>query len=119
MNFIGNVLWFIFGGCLNGFMWFLNGCLWCLTIVGIPVGKQCFKFARLSFSPFGRNIEYGESPFSFLVNLIWILISGWEMAAANAAIGLVFCATIIGIPFGVQFFKLAMLSLFPFGAKIR
>ena len=118
MKFIGNVLWFVFGGFTNGLMWLLNGILWSITIIGIPIGKQCFKFAKLSFSPFGKEIVYGDSSFSFLVNLIWILVSGWEMALANLTIGLCFCVTIIGIPFGKQFFKLAKLSLFPFGAKV-
>ena len=118
MKFIGNLIWFVFGGCISGLLWVLNGLLWCVTIVGIPVGKQCFKFAKLSFSPFGKEIEYGDSAFSFLVNMIWIFLSGWEMAVTNFMIGIFFCITIIGIPFGKQFFKLAKLSLFPLGAKI-
>ena len=40
------------------------------------------------------------------------------MALANFIIGLLYCITIVGIPFGKQFFKLAKLSLMPFGAKI-
>ena len=118
MTFIGNLIWFIFGGLISGLLWFLNGCLWCITIIGIPIGKQCFKFAKLSLSPFGKEIVYGDSTFSMLVNVIWIFISGWEMAAANFVIGLFFCITIVGIPFGKQVFKLAKLSLFPLGARI-
>ena len=51
MGCLGNVLWFIFGGAVSGLSWCLAGCLWCITIVGIPVGMQCFKFASLSFFP--------------------------------------------------------------------
>lgn len=59
MSLIGNILWFIFGGFLSGLGWFFSGLLWCITIIGIPYGRQCFKFASLAFAPFGKNIEYG------------------------------------------------------------
>ena len=49
MKTIGNILWFIFGGLLGGLAWIFAGCIWCITIIGIPVGLQCFKFATLHF----------------------------------------------------------------------
>ena len=49
--------------------WVLSGVLWCITIIGIPYGMQCFKFAMISFWPFGRKIVYGGGAVSFLVNL--------------------------------------------------
>lgn len=55
MKTIGNILWFLFGGLIGGLSWVLAGCLWCITIVGIPVGLQCFKFASLAFSPSARR----------------------------------------------------------------
>ena len=73
MRTIGNILWFIFGGLLGGLAWIFAGCIWCITIIGIPVGLQCFKFATLAFWPFGKEIVYGNGMFSFLVNLIWII----------------------------------------------
>ena len=63
MGCLGNVLWFIFGGCISGLSWLLTGCLWCITIIGIPVGLQCFKFASLSFFPFGKEVVYGGGAF--------------------------------------------------------
>ncbi len=48
MRTIGNILWFIFGGLLGGLAWIFAGCIWCITIIGIPVGLQCFKFATLA-----------------------------------------------------------------------
>ena len=45
MGCLGNVLWFVFGGAVSGLSWCLAGCLWCITVVGIPVGMQCFTFA--------------------------------------------------------------------------
>ena len=80
MRTIGNILWFIFGGLLGGLAWVFAGCIWCITIIGIPVGLQCFKFATLAFWPFGKEIVYGNGMFSFLVNLIWIVFFGWETA---------------------------------------
>lgn len=73
MSTIGNILWFLFGGLIGGLAWVLAGCLWCITIIGIPVGLQCFKFASLAFFPFGKEVVYGGGGFSFLVNLIWII----------------------------------------------
>ncbi len=60
MRNIGNILLFIFGGLLGGLAWVFAGCIWCITIIGIPVGLQCFKFATLAFWPFGKEIVYGE-----------------------------------------------------------
>jgi uncharacterized membrane protein YccF (DUF307 family) len=118
MRLLGNILWFLFGGLISGLAWIIAGCIWCITLIGIPVGLQCFKFASLSFWPFGKEIVYGSGVFSFLINLIWIIFFGWEMAAVNAIFGLLWCVTIVGVPFGLQFFKLARLSLLPFGAGI-
>lgn len=118
MKFIANLLWFIFGGLIMGFEWFLAGCLWSLTIIGIPWGKQCFKFAKLCFFPFGKNVEYGGGAGSLIANIIWLLISGLPMAVSAIICGAVYCVTIIGIPFGKQCFKIAKLALMPFGATV-
>ena len=118
MSFLGNVLWFLCGGFISGLAWIFAGLIWCVSIIGIPIGLQCFKFSGLSFFPFGKEVIYGGGGVSFIANIIWILFFGIEMAAANAIIGLFLCITIIGIPFGKQFFKIARLSLMPFGAQI-
>ena len=55
MRFLGNIVWFVFGGFWMGLGWTLAGLLWCVTIVGIPVGTQCFKLAKLSLMPFGSR----------------------------------------------------------------
>ncbi len=118
MSCLGNLLWFVFGGFISGLSWMLAGCLWCISIVGIPYGIQCFKFASVSFFPFGKEIVYGGGAVSFLVNVIWILISGIPLAIEHITIGCLLCVTIIGIPFGLQQFKLAKLALMPFGTSI-
>ena len=118
MRLLGNICWFIFGGMISGIAWTLSGLMWCITIIGIPHGLQCFKFATLSFFPFGKDIVYEGGAVSFLVNVIWFLLNGWWMALGNFLFGCIWCITIIGIPFGKQFFKFARLSLSPFGAEI-
>ena len=119
MKSIGNLLWFIFGGFIGGMSWTLSGLFWCITIIGIPIGKQCFKLAKLAFFPFGKEVEYVGGPVSFLANVLWLIFSGIPMAAEFALIGVLMCITVVGIPFGHQMFKLAKLALMPFGAKVR
>ena len=118
MRFIGNVLWFVFGGFASAIGWLLAGCLWCVTVIGIPIGLQCFKFAKLVLWPFGKEIVYGGGAVSLLANIIWIIVSGLPMAIVNAVFGCLWCITIIGIPFGKQFFKIARLAMMPFGATV-
>ncbi len=119
MGCLGNLLWFLCGGVLGGLSWLLAGVLWCVTIVGIPIGVQCFKFAGLTFFPFGKEVEYGGGAGSFLLNIIWLLVTGIPLALEHLAFGAVLCITIVGIPFGIQHFKLAKLALMPFGAEVR
>ena len=118
MKTLGNILWLLCGGLFFGIAWGLLGCLWCITILDIPIGKQCFKLAKLTFAPFGKDLVDNGGNVSCLVNAIWILATGLEMAVSNFFIGIILCITIIGIPFGKQFFKLAKLSLAPFGVEI-
>lgn len=118
MGCLGNLLWFVFGGFVSGLSWCLAGLLWCITIVGIPVGMQCFKFASLSFFPFGKEIRYGGGAGSLLLNIIWLIVSGFPLALEHAVFGLILCVTVIGMPFGLQHFKLAQLALMPFGSDV-
>lgn len=118
MIFLGNIIWFIFGGFLSGLSWIVSGIIWCITIIGIPYGLQCFKFASLSIAPFGKEINYSYGIVSFIVNVIWFIFFGLPMAIENVIFGILWCITIIGIPFGLQFFKIAKLALAPFGAEI-
>ena len=98
MGCLGNLLWFVCGGFLSGLGWLLTGLLWCITIVGIPWGTQCFKFASLSFFPFGKEVEYGGGVGSLLLNILWLALSGIPMAVGSAIMGCILCATIVGIP---------------------
>ncbi len=118
MRTIGNFLWFIFGGFLSGLSWWIAGLICCITIIGIPWGRQCFKFASMSFFPFKKDVVYGGGTVSFLANVLWIVFFGFWMAIENLFFGILWCITIVGIPFGKQFFKIAKLSLMPFGAAL-
>lgn len=73
MRFLGNILWLIFGGFLSGLGWIIAGIVWCVTIIGIPIGMQCFKLASLSFCPLGHEVRYEGGAVSFIVNVIWFL----------------------------------------------
>ena len=118
MRGIGNILWIIFGGFLSWLGWGIAGCIWCITILGIPIGLQCFKLASISLNPFGKEIVYEGGAVSFILNVCWFLISGLVLALTNFIWGCILCVTIIGIPFGKQFFKIAKLALAPFGASV-
>lgn len=119
MGCLGNLLWFLFGGAISGLSWCLVGCLWCITVIGIPVGVQCFKIAGLTFFPFGKEVQYGGGAGSLILNIIWLILSGLPLALEHLVFGLVLCVTIVGIPFGLQQFKLAKLALMPFGTEVR
>ena len=119
MNFLGNLLWIIFGGLISSISWFVAGLLWCITIIGIPVGLQCFKFAQLCLAPFGKEVEYGGGAGSLIFNILWIILSGVPLAIESLILGLLLCVTIVGIPFGLQHFKIAKLALMPVGTRIK
>ena len=80
---------------------------------------QCFKIAGLTFFPFGKEVQYGGGAGSFLLNLVWLILSGLPLALEHVVCGAFLCVTVIGIPFGMQHFKLAKLALMPFGAEVH
>ena len=51
-------------------------------------------------------------------NVLWFVLAGLWLAIGYAIGGLVLCITIVGIPFGVQAFKLGLLALWPFGRTV-
>jgi uncharacterized membrane protein YccF (DUF307 family) len=121
MNFLGNLLWIILGGLFVSLYYAVIGLVFCITIIGIPFGVQLLKIAGFALCPFGRQIVPGENDggcLSIVMNIIWIIFGGIEIALAHVVLGITFCITIIGIPFGVQNFKMALLALTPFGKEI-
>jgi uncharacterized membrane protein YccF (DUF307 family) len=121
MRTLGNLLWFVFAGVWLALGYIVCGLLLCVTIIGIPFAVQAFKLASFSLWPFGRTVEPAADSggiLEVLVNLLWLVFFGWELFLAHLLAGLVLCLTIVGIPFGVQAFKLSALSLWPFGREI-
>ncbi len=103
MRLIGNILWFVFGGCVQGLLWVLWGVLWSITIIGIPARLQCF--------PFGKEvITTSDSSASLILNILWFIFGGFGMAITNLITAIILAITIVGIPFSKQSLKLAKLS---------
>lgn len=118
MSILGNLIWFIFGGLILGLAYIIFGLLFCITIIGIPFGYQLIKIGLLAMMPFGSKVVLGEGEMgclSLVLNIVWILFGGVELAIAHLVLGAIFCITIVGIPFGLQHFKLAKLAILPFG----
>lgn len=118
MSTIANIIWIIFGGLFTAIAWCLAGIIFSITIIGIPLGRQCFKMASLTLAPFGKSIVYGGGAPSLIANIFWLILAGLPMAFSYACLGAVYCITVIGIPVGLQCFKMAKLSLLPFGAQV-
>jgi uncharacterized membrane protein YccF (DUF307 family) len=121
MKTIGNILWFVLAGIWLALGYAVFGLLMCITIIGIPFGIQAFKLAGFVLWPFGRTVvpvEGGLSPLGMVFNILWLLFAGWELFLASLVAGALLCITIIGIPFGIQAFKLSILALWPFGRTI-
>ena len=56
ISIIMNILWILMGGIWISLSHLLFGIVLCITIIGIPFGKQHFKLAGLALSPFGKHI---------------------------------------------------------------
>lgn len=54
-----------------------------------------------------------------LGNIIWVIFGGFFIALEYFVASIILCITIVGIPFGIQTFKLAALAIWPFGKEIR
>lgn len=128
MRAIGNFFWFIFGGLVMGLAWWLAGILCLLTVVGIPWAKACFVIGQFSFFPFGKEAinrkelnqsdDIGTGVLGMLANVIWFVFAGVWLAIGHIMSALACFITIIGIPFGIQHLKLAIIAIAPIGQTI-
>ena len=122
MNFLGNLIWLIFGGIIIAIEYFIGSIILMITIVGIPFGIQTLKMASLALWPFGRDTRVRHKSFRMslyfhectLASYRWIMDSCYSSGIWHALL----CITIIGIPFGLQHFKLTAIALSPFGRDI-
>ena len=122
MNILLNIIWIIFGGLLVALEDVASSIAMMITIVGIPFGLQTLKLALVALWPFGTKIVDNPWPSGCLagiMNIVWWILGGLAIALTHLILGIVFCITVIGIPFGLQHFKLARLALLPFGTSIR
>jgi len=123
-----NLLWFVLGGLLMGLGWWLAGIVAAITIVGIPWARACFVIGNFSFWPFGREAvsrrdltgqaDLAHGPLGLIGNLIWFLVAGWWLAIGHVSSALACFASIVGIPFGIQHLKLALIALAPIGMEV-
>ena len=121
MKFLGNLLWLVLGGLIVALYYYLMGLFFCITIIGIPFGVQLFKIGTFALWPFGHEVTSGPNDsgcLAIIMNVIWIIFGGIEIALLHIGFGIACCLTIVGIPFGMQHFKMAILAFVPFGKKI-
>jgi uncharacterized membrane protein YccF (DUF307 family) len=122
MSLLGNILWLIFGGLIAGIGYILGGLLMCLTIVGIPFGIQSMKLGVATFAPFGKRIVEApdaNGPLEIVLNVLWLIFFGWEIAIAHLVFAGILAITIIGIPFALQHVKLIPIALLPLGRSLQ
>jgi uncharacterized membrane protein YccF (DUF307 family) len=121
LGLIGNILWIVLGGFWLALGFLVCALIFTILIVTIPFAKQCLKLAGLSLVPFGRQVVRDRDafrPLSAVLNILWVVLCGIWLAIGFVIAGILNCITIIGIPFGVQSFKLAGLALWPFGKEV-
>ncbi len=116
MKLLGNIIWLIFGGIFWAIVDILFGAIFCITIVGIPVGLQMFKFGQFVLWPFGKEVKaVNVTGFKTVINVLWAIFAGWIICLGFFFTGVLFCITIIGIPFGLQYFKMGSFVILPLG----
>jgi uncharacterized membrane protein YccF (DUF307 family) len=121
LRLIGNVLWLLIAGWSMFLAYLVAGLLLCITIIGIPFGVASFRLAFFVIWPFGRVAVHDPNRVpgvSAIANVLWFVLAGWWLALGHLLTGLILCVTIIGIPFGIQSFKLAGLALAPLAREI-
>ncbi len=125
---IFNVLWIVLGGLPMALGWLLAGLLSAISIVGLPWSRSCFVIGKFALWPFGfeainrrdvsGRIDLGTGPMGLVGNVIWFLVAGWWLAIGHLTSALACFVTIIGIPFGIQHIKLALIAIAPIGMTI-
>ena len=121
MKILLNIVWLIFGGLMVALEYFASSIALLVTIIGIPFALQTFKLGILALWPFGTDIHSDGFPSGCLagiMNVIWWFVGGIPIALTHLFWGTVLCITVIGIPWGLENYKMMMLALFPFGKRI-
>lgn len=132
MRFAGNVIWFVLGGAVISLIWLLGAAVFALSIIGLPLTRAALEMAKLSAWPFGREVVHVRDldrrgltagtaitgTVGFIFNVIWACTFGIVLFLAYLLAGVLNCLTLIGIPLGLQAFKLAGISLWPVGRRV-
>ena len=129
ISFLLNLLWLLLGGVVMALGWWLAGLLCALTIVGLPWARACFVIGNFALWPFGQEAvnrrelngrhDLGTGPLGLVGNVVWFVVAGWWLAIGHLSSALACFVSIIGIPFGIQHIKLALIALAPVGMTIQ
>lgn len=126
---IGNVIWVILGGWITSLAFLLLGGLCCITIIGIPIGKALFQFAKLMIWPFGKvivretdikgkeNVSAIRRVGGVIANILWLPF-GIVSFISYIFLAIGCFITIIGIPLGIVWLKTSVFVIWPIGAKV-
>lgn len=129
MATIGNVLWFVLGGAILAVFWLFISALFYITIIGIPIGRACLEFAKLSAFPFVKeivretdvkgpeNVAGWRQVLHGILNIIWVLVA-FPLTLVYFVYGIFSFITIIGIPIGIVYVRMGKFLLFPIGARV-
>ncbi|GEL94828.1 YccF domain-containing protein [Cellulomonas composti] len=120
MRTLLNIIWLVLAGFWLAVGYAFAGVLLCILIFTIPWGIASFRMASYALWPFGRTVvpKPGAGAWSFLGNVVWVILAGWWLALGHIVSGVLLCLTIIGIPLGIADFKMVPISLAPLGKDI-
>jgi uncharacterized membrane protein YccF (DUF307 family) len=120
MKTIGNLLWLIVAGFWLALGYALAAVVMTLLVVTAPFGIASWRLATYVIWPFGRTVvaRPGAGAASTLGNILWFILAGLWIAIGHVISGLLLCLTVVGIPFGVVSFRLAVLALAPLGKEV-
>ena len=129
MRFAGNIIWFVFGGWYTALFWLLGSAIFAISIVGLPLTRAGIEMAKMSAWPFGKEVVHireldgqvttkSAGTIGLVFNVLWAVTFGVLLFFSYIVAGIIVCFTIIGIPFGLQAFKLAGVSFWPVGRRV-
>ncbi|WP_293797821.1 YccF family protein [uncultured Bosea sp.] len=126
------MIWFVLGGAITGLIWLIGAVVFAISIVGLPLSRAALEMAKMSAFPFGKDVVHireldgkgltlttgATGTLGFIANVVWACTFGLILFISYIIAGIINCLTIIGIPFGIQSFKLAGLSFWPVGRRV-
>ncbi|ELR11191.1 uncharacterized protein ACA1_389020 [Acanthamoeba castellanii str. Neff] len=123
------VLWIVLGGWMFFLVFFFVGVAFAISIVGMPMAYEFFKFARFLLLPVGYRaisrsgksknpLRRPRDTACVVANVLWLIFFGWWLALMLVVLMVIQAVTIIGLPLVVEFPKLMKFIMWPFGKKI-